>query len=315
MNNFEKHKNEFLNYLQTLNRSSNTISAYNFSLDYYKRFLQSNKINAGEYYSFQTIIDYKKYIDNLKNKIFFTGLKENTKNQLFGKLSVFFRYLLDNQIIFVNPFDKIERIKQPSTLPKNIPGQDEILQIINGIPLKTTFNYRDRAIFELVYSCGIRRTEITNLTIYDIDLNNGFIHIKKGKCAKDRIIPVGKIACERIAYYIREIRPKMLKNNFSEQILFVDKSGKKISPQAVHVVFRSHITQANINKKCTCHSFRHACATEMLKGKASIRHVQEMLGHSYLSSTQIYTQIQPIDLLEVHKKTHPSWTLFEESEK
>ena len=311
MNNFEKHKNEFLNYLQTLNRSSNTISAYNFSLDYYKRFLQSNKINAGEYYSFQTIIDYKKYIDNLKNKIFFTTLKENTKNQLFGKLSVFFRYLLDNQIIFVNPFDKIERIKQPAMLPKNIPGQDEILQIINGIPLKTPFNYRDKAIFELVYSCGIRRTEITNLTIYDIDLNNGFIHIKKGKCAKDRIIPVGKIACERIAYYIREIRPKMLKNNFSEQILFVDKSGKKISPQAVHVVFRSHITQSNINKKCTCHSFRHACATEMLKGKASIRHVQEMHGHSYLSSTQIYTQIQPIDLLEVHKKTHPSWTLFE----
>ena len=288
---------------------------YDFALEYYKNFLKSKEKNRSEYYTLQTIIEYKKYLDETKNKINLTGLAEATKINLFCKLSFFFRYLLDNQIIFVNPFDKIDRIKKPEVLPKNIPQQEEVLKILNSIPLKTLYNYRDRTIFELAYSTGVRRMEIANLTIYDVDLNNGFIQVKLGKGRKDRIVPIGKIACDFLEYYIRKIRPKLLKENYSEQILFVDRFGKKLSLQAVHVIFRTRIAESNINKKFTCHSFRHACATEMLKGKASIKHVQEMLGHSFLSSTQIYTQTQPLDLLEVHKKTHPSWTLFEEEKK
>jgi len=288
---------------------------YNAAIGAFQKYLLEKNIYAGEYYSLQTIIDYKKYLNESKNKVLFTDLKENTKINFFSKLSVFFRYLFDNHIIFFNPFDKIERIKAPKKIPQNIPRQDEIIEILNSISLKTNFNYRDKTIFELTYSTGIRRMEISNLTIYDIDLSNGFIHIKKGKGAKDRIIPAGKIACEHLSYYIREIRPKMLKANYLDQILFVDKFGKKLSPESINAIFKAKISQSKIKKKYTCHSFRHACATEMLKGKASIKHVQEMLGHSYLSSTQIYTHIQPIDLLEVHKKTHPSWTLFEESEK
>ena len=312
MKKFEKYKSNFLKYLKTINRSSSTIASYDFIIGYYQNFLKIKNIQSNYFYIFQTIIDYKKYLDEAKNKTAVSDLKENTKLHLFGKLSVFFRYLLDNQLIFINPFDKIDQIKTPVKLPKNIPQQDEVLNILNSIPLSKLTSYRDRTIFELVYSTGIRRMEILNLTIYDIDLNNGFIHIKKGKGAKDRIIPVGKTACEFLAYYIREIRIKLLKGNCSEQILFVSQHAKKFSIQGLQAIFNSRIIKSNIKKKFTCHSFRHACATEMLKGKASIRHVQEMLGHSYLSSTQIYTHIQPLDLLEVHKKTHPSWTLFDE---
>ena len=312
MNKLEIFKNEFLNYLRILNRSKSTIAIYKLSLDFYIKFLKLKNIEAEYYYSLRIINDYKKYLDEAKNKARLTFFSEKTKLNYFSNLSIFFRYLLDNQIIFVNPFDKIGGIKKASTLPKNIPRENEIAQIINSIPLNKPCNYRDRVIFEVTYSSGIRRMEIANLTIYDIDLNGGFIHIKKGKGAKDRIIPVGKTAVRLLSYYISEIRPRLLKNNFSEQALFLSCRGKKLEPVSIQYIFYSRIIKSNIGKKFSCHSFRHACATEMLKGGASIKHVQEMLGHSSLASTQIYTRIQPEDLLEVHKKTHPSWTLFDD---
>ena len=314
MNNLKKYKNEFLKYLQVLNRSQNTIKYYDLIINYYQDFLKNNNINKKNYFILQTIIEYKKYLDCAKNKKFFTDLKESTKTNFFSKLSVFFRYLLDNNIIFFNPFDKIDKIKKAKVLPKNIPNQDEVNKILNSISMLTKCGYRDRTIFELVYSTGIRRMEITNLTLFDIDLNNGFIQIKKGKGAKDRIAPVGKTACEFLSYYIREIRTKMLKGNNYEQILFVNNRGKKLTLAGVCAIFRYRGIKSGLKKNFSCHSFRHACATDMLKGKASIKHIQDMLGHSYLSSTQIYTHIQPVDLLEVHKKTHPSWNLFDESE-
>lgn len=228
---------------------------------------------------------------------------------------MFFRYLAENDYILINPFDKVDSIKKVKTLPKNIPGEKEIVHIMKKIDISNPFGFRDRTMFEVIYSTGIRRKELAQLSVYDIDINNGFIHVVKGKRGKARIIPVGKIACTFLEKYITQIRPALLKSNVKEDALFISKYGRKLSIHAIDSRIKMWIHNANLNTHYTCHSFRHACATEMLKGKANIKYVQEMLGHSCLSSTQIYTHVLPLDLFNVHKKTHPSWILFDDEKK
>ena len=302
---------QFLNYLTVRQYSASTIESYTLTLNRFKKYCEINKISAEKLFALQTIIDFINQLNS--NEITKQKLSEMTRINYISKLRIFFKYLVDNTIILLNPFDSIDKIHSPKRLPKYIPDESEINKILAQIKLNNHFGCRDRAMIELFYSTGIRRKELVNLSIYDVDLINGFIRVIKGKGGKDRIIPVGKIACKHLANYINNARPWLLKNkSINEKTLFLTQFGKKFSPEWVNMRLRQYLEKAGLkNKKISCHSFRHSCATEMLKGKATIRHVQQMLGHTYLSSTQVYTQVLPLDLLDVHKRCHPSWTLFE----
>jgi len=303
--------NQFLNSLTVKQYSASSIESYTLTLNRFKKYCEINKISAEKLFALQTMVDFISQLNS--NEILNCPLSEASKINYISKLRMFYKYLSDNNIILLNPFDSLDKMRRPKHLPKYIPDESEINKILAQIKLNNHFGYRDRAMIELFYSTGIRRKELVNLSIYDIDLINGFIRVIKGKGGKDRIIPVGKIACKHLANYINTARPWLLKNkSINEKTLFLTQYGKKFSPEWVNIRLRQYLEKAGLNKKkISCHSFRHSCATEMLKGKATIRHVQQMLGHKYLSSTQVYTQVLPLDLLDVHKRCHPSWTLFE----
>lgn len=305
------YKLEFLNYLKACGRSLSTINSYAYTIGFFIRFVIKKHIKSKDIFSLTGLVRFNSYLTSYRTKKG-SHLKAWSVQKIFSGVSVFFKYLSNMDYILINPFDKLEKRRNRRGLPKKIPTKKEVEKIMSEVDITTEQGFRTRTMLELFYSTGIRRSELVNLTVHDVDLNNGYIRILKGKGGKSRIVPVGKIACEFLEKYITEIRPKLLKTNVKETALFVSIRRKKISKNSINLILKKEIQKAKLLKTYSCHSFRHACATEMLKGNATIRHIQELLGHEYLSSTQIYTHVLPLNLLEVHKKYHPSWTLFDE---
>ncbi len=155
---------------------------------------------------------------------------------------------------------------------------------------------------ELLYSSGLRREELTRINIYDIDMDSGYIKIK-GKGNKERIVPVGKTACNFIRKYLAEIRPELL-NTPKEQALFLSYSGNRITKYGISHTLGKHFIKAGL-KGFSIHSIRHFFATHLLQQGCGLKYIQEMLGHSLISTTQIYTTVIKEDLIKVYTETHP----------
>ncbi|MCP4675282.1 MAG: tyrosine-type recombinase/integrase, partial [Deltaproteobacteria bacterium] len=161
---------------------------------------------------------------------------------------------------------------------------------------------RDRAILETLYSTALRRLELCNLMVYDLNATNGTVMVRQGKGKKDRVIPIGDRALTWVEKYLTDARP-MLSRSLDDGPLFVTNTGKPMSPNRLTQLCRDYIKRANINKGGACHAFRHSCATLMLEGGADVRYIQAQLGHVQLSSTQIYTKVSVTKLKEVHSRT------------
>jgi integrase/recombinase XerD len=164
---------------------------------------------------------------------------------------------------------------------------------------------RDRAILETLYSTGIRRMEVMNLLVYDLDAERGTLMVRQGKGKKDRMVPIGERAIAWIARYVSDARPQLVMPP-DEGVLFLTQEGESLSPNRLTQLVRDYVNAAEVGKTGACHLWRHTCATLMLEGGADIRYIQEMLGHVELSTTQIYTQVSIRRLKAVHALTHPS---------
>ena len=307
MNKLEELFSKFLQYLKLNNFSVKTIESYKNSLKFYLKFIICQKIKETEYFTIQTAVGFNKYLLAYKKA---DGKKLTPKSiaGYYNKTSRFHIFLLKNSYILFNPYELLEPIKsKKDILKKSIPVED-VEKILAQPRLNTLSGIRDRTMLEVLYSTGIRKEELRSLQIYDVDLNAGFIKVK-GKGKKDRIVPIGENACKFLDKYINTARIWLM-NDASEDHLFLSKRGRQLSEGSVGLIIQTHIKSANLKKHYSCHSFRHTCAVEMLKGKANIKHIQEMLGHSSLSTTQIYTQMLPLDLKKIHLETHPSnWIL------
>jgi integrase/recombinase XerD len=216
----------------------------------------------------------------------------------------FFRYLLKTNQILYDPTIDIELPPRKKNLPKDIMTKSEVFRVLNQPNPDTALGLRDKAILELLYSTGIRNQELRNLTIYDVDTVNNEVRINQGKGNKDRVIPLGEIASNYIEEYVRYARQKLLKDK-ENKVLFITKNGFKINHANLIWLVNKYVQRAKIKKHITPHSFRHTCATHLLKNKASLRHIQELLGHASIETTQIYTQVELSDLKKAHKKYHP----------
>ncbi len=298
---------KFCYYLHANNYSKTSIQSYQGALEFYLKFLKNKKLSKRKYFLSKTAVKFKKYLLVYKKK---NGkkLSNETSSTYFSKVKVFHDYLMRESYILINPYKLLETIKTSKQLIKKSIPVDDIERIMSIPDLNTARGFRDRAILEALYSTGIRRAEISGLKVYDVDVNDGFIQVT-GKGNKTRIVPIGKRAIELVRKYITEIRPQLIKN-YSDESLFIGQLGKGLKPPTINVIVKKYIKEANVNIKHSCHSFRHTCGVEMLKGKASIRHVQEMLGHENIGTTQKYTKLMPIDLKKTHKETHPSNWIF-----
>ena len=216
----------------------------------------------------------------------------------------FTSFLKEHDYIICDPARDIRFAKTPKSLPRGVLSASEARRIIHKTDAKCVIGYRDRVILEVLYSTGIRKEELNNLTLSDVDYADGFLRITSGKGGRDRIVPLGRIACRYLENYIKSVRPELLRFPY-ETRLFLSSRGRPLSKNVAWELVKKYAKQAKIHKNVHPHTFRHTCATAMLRNKANIRAVQELLGHSSLNSTQVYTHLSITDLKEVHARCHP----------
>ena len=171
--------------------------------------------------------------------------------------------------------------------------------------VKTPLGLRDRAIMETLYSTGIRRQEVSNLDVYDLDSQRGILRIRSGKGNKDRVVPIGDRALAWVQKYQFEVRPSLVLDH-QETALYLGTEGQRLTGAHLGRVVRGHIKESEIGKSGSCHLFRHSMATAMLDNGADIRNIQMILGQASLETTQIYTQVSIAKLKEIHSATHPA---------
>jgi integrase/recombinase XerD len=221
----------------------------------------------------------------------------------------YYRFLHQIGRVLVDPGAALPALKSPKPLPKGVLTADQALRLLQQPQVRTLFGFRDRCILELLYSTGLRGLEVCRLTIYDVDLAERTVTVRRGKGGKDRIVPLGKAATHYLREYLGSVRPKMMAVKSSPAAvdqLFFSQQRRPLSPSLLYYMIGQNRRRAGLSRQVGTHSLRHTCATEMLRGGASVRHVQEMLGHSQISTTQIYTRVVPVDLQKVHQKTSPS---------
>jgi integrase/recombinase XerD len=219
-------------------------------------------------------------------------------------LKGFTRYLKDKDYLLYDPGKKIKLPKKPKRLPKSILTLQEVRKLLSVPDARTNRGFRNKVILEILYDTAIRRTEVCNINISELDLDSGYIHIH-GKGNKDRVVPLSKRVCAIVHNYIVGVRPSMLQEEATDA-LFLNRWGRRMGPASIAGVVKRCAYLARIKKTISTHTFRHTCATHMLKNGAPVRHLQEMLGHESLESTQLYTHVTINDLKEVHAKYHPS---------
>ena len=297
---------EYLSHLQFERRlSNNTIYAYNLDLKKYTHFLFSelhltsiNSIKASH------IENFVKDLNNAGTMDAKSDLKKaSTIHRLFSTIRGFHQYLCQLRITENDPSELLV----PPRLTRKIPTTllvEEVDKIIQAVDLTKKYALRDQAILSLLYASGIRVTELVDLKLKNLMMDDGLIRVF-GKGRKERIVPIGKIALSFLTLYLKELRPSNSRKGTSQGILFLNHRGGKLTRMSIWNILHENTLRAGITKKVSPHVLRHSFATHLLEGGADLRSVQEMLGHSDITTTQIYTNIDKIYLKEIHKEFHP----------
>lgn len=288
---------EYLAYLKLeKNLSDNTIKSYQNDLGAFTDFLNSKGIDDPGDITSQYLNDFFKLLNEL-------GLVGSSAARYFSSLKGFFLYLILNKYIVKNPIEKVSAPKVSKKLP-GVLDVSEIEKILSIPDINDKLGLRDKAILELFYACGTRVTELINLMVNDLFLNDEVIRVL-GKGSKERLIPIGTSAISWVKEYLTKSRPLLMKKMKSENYLFLNSRSTKLSRMGVWKIIDRYVKEADIKKDVHPHTFRHSFATHLLEGGADLRAVQEMLGHADISTTQIYTHIDRDYIKQIHKQYHP----------
>jgi integrase/recombinase XerD len=254
------------------------------------------------------------HLERFQRHLFYARKPNGEAYKIAGQIAVlvnvqmFYRWLVRHKHVPSNPAADIEMPKQGHSLLREPLSTAEVEAVLALPDLATPYGLRDRAILELFYATGIRRQELANLRLADIDEAQNTLMVRQGKGRKDRFIPVGERALAWIGKYRREARPHLV-GDPHEPKLFLNYYGLPLSANSLSWRIRDYFDRAGVTKVGACHLFRHAMATGMLDNGADLRHVQEMLGHAMIVTTQRYTHVSIARLKAVHAATHPSATL------
>jgi len=287
---------EYLNFLAIeKGLSLNTLEAYSRDLNRYSEFMENRGITNIREITSDDVIS---YLGSLRKN----GLTANSVNRGLAAVRGFYKYLLRENVMDENPVANIELAKIWMRLPDTL-SKDEMNLLLEQPEAKTLLGIRDRAMLELMYATGIRVSELISLTVNSINWQVGYL-VVVGKGSKERIVPVGKSAIDYMTQYVNEGRVKLLKGKRTN-FFFVNRSGNGLTRQGFWKIIKKYATKSGLHKKVHPHTFRHSFATHLLEGGADLRSVQVMLGHSDISTTQIYTHVTRERLKEIHKKYHP----------
>lgn len=272
---------DYIIELKTIKQRDKDTTVNSYSEDIYKylEYMESKNISSALDISYNNLLDYLKYLDDNKYEVSSVARK-------IVSIKVFHKYLSENY----NVVDISTKINTPRFYRKlpNILTIEEVDNLLD-IKLDTPFDYRNKAMLELMYSSGLRVSELINLELSDIDLNNNYVRCF-GKGSKERIVPVGEYSSKYLSIYINEYRDSMKKSYYTEKI-FLNNHGKEMTRQGFFKIIKKIAKDKDINKNITPHMLRHSFATHLLNNGADLRTIQEMLGHSSISTTQIYTNV------------------------
>lgn len=225
--------------------------------------------------------------------------------ELLLAVKQFFRWCAEEHVVLFDPAASMRLPKRERRLPRFVLTHEEAERILAVPDVATPLGLRNRAILEVLYSTGIRRAELLHLAVEDLDLGRGTLFVRLGKGRKDRVVPIGERAAVWVKKYIDDVRPSHAPDE-AVTTLFVSLDGDGLSGNRLSELVKRAIDKSGVEKKGSCHMFRHTAATLMLEGGADIRFIQAMLGHELLSTTEIYTKVAIRKLQEVHAETHPS---------
>lgn len=277
--------------------AKNTIISYERDLTNYILFLQEKEqVTTFERVERMHVLNFLKQLKT-ENK------SSKTQARHIASMRSFHHFLIREKITTNDPMIHIDIPKSEKTLPKVLNMQE--VELLLASPKPTThFGVRDRAMLELLYATGMRVSELITLTLNDVYLSMGFVRIF-GKGSKERIVPIGSKATAALEVYINEGRPKLENKKKKNEFLFLNHHGGSLSRQGFWKILKQLAQNANIQKEFSPHTLRHSFATHLLENGADLRAVQEMLGHSDISTTQIYTHVTKTRLKDVYSKFHP----------
>ncbi|MBG9988146.1 site-specific tyrosine recombinase XerD [Aerococcaceae bacterium DSM 111176] len=289
---------QFIRYMQIdQGRSQNTLQNYRLDLIKFSEFLETENVEQINNITQQHI---QLFLAQLREK----GYASSTTNRMLSSLRQFFNHLLREEIIDQSPMTLIDSPKKQKHLPDTL-SVEQVDAIIDAVDINTNHGLRDRAIFELMYATGLRVSELTSLKLDELHLSLGFIQTI-GKGNKERIIPLGEEANHWIERYLEEVRFQFnAKSKKPTNAVFLTQRGDAFTRQGIWKNLKKYVQLANISTNVTPHTLRHSFATHLLENGADLRMVQELLGHSDISTTQIYTHISKYRLQEVYRKAHP----------
>lgn len=239
------------------------------------------------------------YMTQLKEK----GLAAATIARKLAAIKAFYRFMTAEGYMDANPAEVVEAGTKGIKLPRVL-SEDEVVRLLNQPDITTAEGFRDRTMLEVLYATGMRVSELINLTLERVDLNMKYI-IAFGKGSKERIVPLGSVAAEFLQQYLEKVRPKLTHEDRNTNIVFLAFGGHELTRQRFWQIIRAYGRKANINKALTPHILRHSFATHLLDNGADMRSVQELLGHSDISTTQIYTHLTNKRLRDIYAKAHP----------
>lgn len=286
---------KFIGFLEKDKRlSTNTLQSYRRDIEQYIAYLREMNLSSITSTNKTTVIA---YLLSLQKK----GRATSTISRNLASIRSFYQYISKNKIMDVDPTADLESPKVEKRLPQILSTQEVelLLEQPKCVDLK---GYRDKAMLELLYATGIRVSELISLNVEDLNLEVGFIRCNKG--TRERVIPIGSMAINALQEYLSKSRSLLIQDP-NENALFVNVNGKRLTRQGFWKIIKQYKNQAKINKDITPHTLRHSFAAHLLENGADLRSIQEMLGHSDISSTQIYAQIAKNRIKEIYKKTHP----------
>ncbi len=295
---------KFLEWMRVMNYSERTVENRQLYLAYFIVWAEDRGLTRPTEITKPILERYQRYLYHYR-KADGNPLSFRSQSSRLVPVRAWFKWLARNNHILYNPASELELPRLERRLPKHVLTIREAESVIAVPNVGDPLGLRDRAILETLYSTGIRRMEVVNLKLYDMDVDRGTLMVRQGKGKKDRMVPIGQRAITWINHYLSEVRPQLIVDP-NDMTLFLTHLGEGFTVNRLTQLVRQYVDAADIGKRGSCHLFRHTMATLMLENGADIRFIQAMLGHAKLETTQIYTQVSIRKLKEIHEATHPA---------
>ena len=301
---------QFISYQQGIDRTQNTLKRHRTSLKYFTDYLDEKNIKELSAVTPQIAAEYQAWLYAKKTR-FNKPFALTSQIVILNTVQVLFKYLFKTGQILNNPAEVIQLPKEPKKIPGTILSSKEMKRLLQQPDTSTVLGFRDRTIYEVLYSTGLRISELIGMRVQDLNPSQATLFVAEAKNFKERYVPLGETACRYLHEYLQEIRPLLIRVHSrplavpSSDILFLSRLGRPLHKTSIFKKLQIYGKRAGIEKHLTVHVFRHTLATDMLRRGADLRQIQELLGHKNLRTTQIYTHVFKGELKRIQDKSHP----------